>query len=221
MINLDHTPVWCQRCSPRALRVANLDQAENWLGNWWVYCEECRNMCDTCYNVMRSTKRSQPGITYQSWEAFIACLMTAAPEGATFVQDTSVSTELRMYRVAYPTEPVELDSADMDTVHFEGGGYRESDSRREQPQLLWPLDVPYDEQFLTRMAQVMGDGAHKYEARNWERFEDSATLERAKASASRHFNAWLSGDESEDHAAAAAINLLFAETIKYKIANKE
>jgi hypothetical protein len=110
---------------------------------------------------------------------------------------------------------------EMVTTQFEGGGYRESDDWREQPQLLWPVGLPYDEQFMTRLAQVMGDGAHKYERRNWEKFQDEAALERAKASASRHFNAWMSVDQSEDHAAKAAVNLLFAETIKWKMENNE
>lgn len=117
----------------------------------------------------------------------------------------------------YPIDEHEPRFTEMATTQFDGGGYRESDSEREQPHLLWPLGVPYSEQFLTRMAQEMGDGAKKYETRNWERFKDEAAYERAKASASRHFNAWLAGDTSEDHGAKAAINVLFAETIKWKM----
>jgi hypothetical protein len=218
----EHLPVWCPECSPVALKASTLAKAEEFMGIW-AGCPQCDDMCGVCYDTLRGTEFPRLEVTYVSWATFISCLTQAVPEGVELVETTTVLDDLNTYEVVYRefNELVGLDTPAMDTVHFEGGGYRESDSHREQPQLLWPLDVPYKEQFLTRMAQVMGDGAHKYEARNWERFEDSVTLERAKASASRHFNAWLSGDESEDHAAAAAINLLFAETIKYKIANKE
>lgn len=190
----EHEPYWCAGCSPAALEVTTDDGAEDWYKGIWSACRQCDggSICDA--------EKYWTG-DMEDFAKFQACLRTADP------------------RIIEVTEMSDAEPQYMATTTFEGGGYRESDDYREQPHLLWPLGVPYDEQFLTRMAQEMGNGAHKYETRNWERFKDQAAYERAKASASRHFNAWLAGDESEDHAAKAAINLMFAETIRWKMEN--
>lgn len=103
---------------------------------------------------------------------------------------------------------------------FPGGGMREPQGDRPRFELLYPKDVPFDEQLLTRCAVHMAKGAEKYADRNWEKFSDPASLERAKSSAMRHLVQWMTGDTDEDHAAAVVFNLMAAELIKGKIAKR-
>lgn len=83
--------------------------------------------------------------------------------------------------------------------------------------LLLPLGVPYDEQFLTRIANLMTRWAIKYDARNWEKAQTDEEYNRFRESALRHMMQWYCWDESEDHGAAVFFNILWAETTKYKI----
>jgi hypothetical protein len=110
----------------------------------------------------------------------------------------------------------------LDPAHetFAGGGMRESQGDRPRFELLYPKDVPFDEQLLTRCAVHMAVGARKYESRNWEKFSDEASLERAKSSAMRHLVQWTTGATDEDHAAAVVFNLMAAEMIKGKLAKR-
>jgi hypothetical protein len=102
-------------------------------------------------------------------------------------------------------------------AEFAGGGVRDTNEGKPRFDLLRPEGVPYMEQFLTRCAIHMAKGADKYEARNWEKFEDYEALDRARESAARHLEQWLAGEVDEDHAAAVFFNLLAAETILYKL----
>lgn len=101
-------------------------------------------------------------------------------------------------------------------VHFESGMQRDSQAGKPRFDLLHPLDVPFEEQFLTRVAMLMSRGAEKYSARNWEQAKGGEELARFKASAERHLQQWIAGEEDEDHAAAVVFNLLGYETIRYK-----
>ena len=85
--------------------------------------------------------------------------------------------------------------------------------------LLLPLGVPYEEQFLTRVAELMERGSRKYNSRNWEQASGNEELERFKESAMRHMFQWVCGDLSEDHASAVVFNLLGYESTKYKMEN--
>lgn len=105
-------------------------------------------------------------------------------------------------------------------AHFEGGGQRDSESGKPRFDLLLPQAVPYEHQMLTRWADLMGRGAEKYDARNWELFADDAALERARSSAFRHFMQWINGEQDEDHAAAVFFNIMATEYIEGKLAGK-
>lgn len=94
---------------------------------------------------------------------------------------------------------------------------RDSQDGKPRFDLLMPERVPYDKQYLTRVARLMGRGAEHYEDRNWEQFADEVALERAKASAFRHFMQWLTGQEDEDHAAAIFFNVQAVEYIKGRL----
>ncbi len=99
---------------------------------------------------------------------------------------------------------------------YESGMVRDTQDGKPRFDLLIPLDVPYRDQFLTRVAELLGRGAEKYSDRNWEKASGSAELDRFKSSAHRHLMQWVAGESDEDHAAAVVFNLLAYETIKWK-----
>ena len=102
---------------------------------------------------------------------------------------------------------------------FDSGMVRDTQDSKPRFDLLVPLGVPYSDQFLTRVAELLGRGAEKYSERNWEKARGSAELDRFKSSAYRHFLQWLTDESDEDHAAAVVFNLLAYETTKWKMAN--
>lgn len=103
---------------------------------------------------------------------------------------------------------------------FDSGMQRDTQEGKPRFDLMFPVGVPYEEQFVTRIAALMARGAEKYDDRNWEKANSPEELERMKASAIRHFIQWLCGERDEDHAAAVVFNLLAYETTDQKINNK-
>lgn len=104
---------------------------------------------------------------------------------------------------------------------FEGGGMRDSETGKPRFDLLLPYGVPFEEQYLTRVARLMARGAERYDERNWEQFSDRAALDRARSSALRHFIQWVNGEIDEDHAAAISFNVMAAEHIRQKLESDE
>lgn len=100
------------------------------------------------------------------------------------------------------------------------GMMRDTEKGKARFDLLVPEGVPYEFQFLTRVAELLARGAEKYEARNWEKADDSEALGRFKSSAFRHLMQWMAGDGYEDHAAAVVFNLLAHETTLFKVGLK-
>lgn len=100
---------------------------------------------------------------------------------------------------------------------YSTGMQRDTEDGKARFDLLFPLGVPYSEQFLTRIAELMTRGAVKYVPRNWERANTDEEMERFRSSAARHFMQWMTGDTDEDHASAVFFNLLAFETTKYKM----
>jgi hypothetical protein len=107
------------------------------------------------------------------------------------------------------------DSGDRET--YSTGMLREPQEGRPRFDLLYPLDVPYEKQLMTRFAAHMAKGAEKYPARNWEKAQTTGELERFRASLLRHVSQWMAGDRVEDHAAGIMFNLLAFETTAYKM----
>lgn len=99
---------------------------------------------------------------------------------------------------------------------FASGMVRDTDDTKPAFDLIIPKGIPYKELMLTRWAEQLRKGAIKYKRRNWELADSDEELERATASAFRHFMQWLSGETDEDHAAAVFFNITQVETIKYK-----
>lgn len=81
--------------------------------------------------------------------------------------------------------------------------------------LCLPKDVPYEEQLLTRFAELMQRGKAKYGNRNWECSRTDEELERFKSSAFRHFMQWINNETDEDHASAVLFNIMAVERLKY------
>lgn len=104
-----------------------------------------------------------------------------------------------------------------DRVEFEGGGMRDAQNGKPRFDLLCPERVPYESQYLTRVAKLMGRGAEHYEDRNWEKFADQNALDRARASAFRHFMQWFNGETDEDHAAAVFFNIQATEYVRGRL----
>lgn len=85
--------------------------------------------------------------------------------------------------------------------------------------LLLTDGMPYEEQFLTRFAGLLSRGADKYGERNWQLANSEEELTRFRASGIRHMMQWACGEDDEDHAAAAAFNLMAYEYVKWKLDN--
>lgn len=119
------------------------------------------------------------------------------------------------WRVPLPPMFITKDSGKRE--EFESGMQRDTQEGKARWDLLLPLDVPYKDQFFTRVAELLARGAEKYDARNWEQATGTEELDRFKASALRHLMQWAAGDTDEDHAAAVVFNLLGYETTKGKL----
>lgn len=102
-------------------------------------------------------------------------------------------------------------------AEYESGMVRDTEEGKARFDLLVPLGVPYEKQILTRFADLLARGAEKYSARNWEKADSQAELDRYKSSAFRHFMQWITGETDEDHAAAVMFNIMCYETIKDRV----
>jgi hypothetical protein len=96
---------------------------------------------------------------------------------------------------------------------FSNGGVRDTQEGKPRFDLIFPKNVPYEHQLITRLAALMARGAEKYDDRNWEQFSDIPARERAVASALRHIIQWANGEEDEDHGAAVVFNIMAAEYV--------
>lgn len=100
---------------------------------------------------------------------------------------------------------------------YASGMVRDTQEDKARFDLMRPKGIPYEAQFLTRVAQLMTRGAKKYGFRNWENANSVEELERFENSAERHMQQYLAGERDEDHAAAVVFNILAAETLRYKL----
>lgn len=105
-------------------------------------------------------------------------------------------------------------------AEYKSGMVRDTQAGKPRFNLMYPLGIPYDEQMLTRLAMLLERGMDKYGWRNWEKADSDEELIRFKESAHRHFIQWLTGETDEDHASAAIFNLIAAEYVKYRMAQK-
>ncbi len=106
-------------------------------------------------------------------------------------------------------------------AEYDSGMVRDTETGKPRFDLLLPEGVPYKDQFLTRVAELLARGAEKYSDRNWELASGSAELARFRGSALRHLMQWINGEDDEDHAAAVVFNLLAHETTLWKLDNAQ
>ena len=106
-------------------------------------------------------------------------------------------------------------------VEYESGMRRDTNEDKAKFELLLAKGVRYEEQMLTRVAELMTRGAVKYGERNWEKAEGVEELSRFKESAFRHLIQWLCNDMQEDHAAAVIFNIIAYESTWIKHWNGE
>lgn len=104
---------------------------------------------------------------------------------------------------------------------YDSGMRRDTQEGKPRFDLLLVPGVPYEAQFLTRVAALLERGAEKYGERNWQKANSPEELERFVASGTRHLIQWATGEVDEDHAAAVVFNLMAAEYVKWKLAQNE
>lgn len=83
--------------------------------------------------------------------------------------------------------------------------------------LIFPKGVAYQDQLLTRFAELLARGAEKYGADNWQLADSYEELDRFRESGLRHMIQWATGEADEDHATAVIFNLMAWENTKRKI----
>src|SRR6476646_7724738 len=135
--------------------------------------------------------------------------MTRDHESSDF-KPTKEKVDVRYNSKPEPQAWITKDSGER--AKFESGMVRDTEEGKARFDLLVPLDVPYQEQMLTRFADLLARGAVKYNARNWEQANSQAELDRYKSSALRHFMQWVTGETDEDHATAVMFNVMCYET---------
>lgn len=199
--------------------------------NWWIpvseecdhysyecyygnhYCADCKEFLGTGDNPLFPHPARDCGICGASAEhEGIPCRI---PHPCSYKYPAMAERQVKEQGAVFVTK----DSGQRFT--FESGMQRDTQEGKARFDLLFPLDVPYDDQFLTRVAELLARGAEKYDERNWEQAEGMVEMNRFKASAARHFAQWMSGELDEDHAAAVVFNLLGAETLKWKMDQNE
>jgi len=100
--------------------------------------------------------------------------------------------------------------------NYDSGMKRDDDSNKPHFEYLFVKAMPYEEQLLTRWAELMQRGAVKYGSRNFENAHTDEELERYKSSALRHMMQWVMDETDEDHAAAVCFNMMCAEMVKWR-----
>lgn len=146
------------------------------------------------------------------------------PIGDMCVVNLTQRDSIKQVKMPSDGSPIKLESGLKDSgarLQFESGMVRDVDNDKPAFDLVIPQGIPYSDLMLTRWAELLRKGAIKYARRNWEKADSDEELDRAKASAFRHFMQWFSGETDEDHAAAVFFNINEVETIKWKQTNQK
>lgn len=146
------------------------------------------------------------------------------PIGDMCVVNLTQRDSIKQVKMPSDGSPIKLESGLKDSgarLQFESGMVRDVDNDKPAFDLIIPQGIPYSDLMLTRWAELLRKGAIKYARRNWEKADSDEELDRAKASAFRHFMQWFSGETDEDHAAAVFFNINEVETIKWKQTNQK
>jgi len=99
---------------------------------------------------------------------------------------------------------------------YGSGMVRDVNTDKPAFDLIQPIGVAFEDQMLTRWANLMTRGAKKYGVRNWEKARTWREWARFRGSALRHFMQWYAGMDDEDHAAAVFFNITAAEYVEIR-----
>lgn len=102
-------------------------------------------------------------------------------------------------------------------VEYASGMHRDTQKGKPRWDLLFVPGMPYQDQPLMRLAELMARGAEKYGSHNWTLASSEEEKERFKASAARHFVQWLTGETDEDHMAAVVFNMHAVAYLDWKL----
>lgn len=156
----------------------------------------------------------------RSWEA-----VKNAPEGSRYRSlALQVASELSPAKLAelpddlcaaidrhYETKNMSFGYTTKDsgkTSEYASGMRRDTQEGKPKFRLLWPKGVPFEEQLITRVADLYARGAVKYGDRNWEKSCNAEDLAHHEEALERHFHKFLEGvEDGEDHAAAVVWNV--------------
>lgn len=183
----------------------------------WHECNECGRGLGSRHNQLE---------THSAW-ACAECLEDESETRPPFIRrrfqgsGKTVAKEGIRDAVADAVSSKFITKDSGERVEFESGMRRDVQDGKPRWDLLVQADLPYDGQFLTRCAELLGRGAEKYGERNWQLANSVEELNRFKASAMRHFMQWMCGELDEDHAAAVFFNLMAAEYVKGKLKSED
>lgn len=100
---------------------------------------------------------------------------------------------------------------------YPSGMRRDLQEGKARFDLIFPEGIPYQDQLLTRFAELLERGAQKYGENNWQLANSEEELKRFRASGLRHMIQWACGENDEDHATAVIFNLMAYESTKRKL----
>jgi len=102
------------------------------------------------------------------------------------------------------------------------GMVRDTSANKPQFTLMFPKDVPYEDQLMTRVADLYHRGGVSYGARNWEKSSTEESLAKHEDCLMRHVIKFLLGvEDGEDHAAAVVWNVNAVDLTRRKIREKK
>jgi hypothetical protein len=100
------------------------------------------------------------------------------------------------------------------------GMVRDTSEGKPQFTLMFPKGIPFEDQLMTRVADLYHRGGVKYGPRNWEKSSTEEALAKHEDCLMRHVVKFLLGvDDGEDHAAAIVWNVNAVDLTRWKIKN--
>ena len=99
------------------------------------------------------------------------------------------------------------------------GMVRDTSEGKPQFTLMFPKGIPFEDQLMTRVADLYHRGGVKYGPRNWEKSSTEEALAKHEDCLMRHVVKFLLGvEDGEDHAAAIVWNVNAVDLTRRKIA---
>jgi len=154
-------------------------------------------------------------------------------DGALRIEDQLGELIYRQYEDVTDEEDLDLDDDEDDELPYgfvtkdsgvraayDSGMVRDTQEGKARWDLMYPKNIPYKDQMLTRLGELLERGQAKYGTRNWELANSQEEIDRFEGSGLRHYMQWMLGETDEDHAAAVLFNVIAAESTKWKKLNE-